>query len=635
MQELHAERTGDIDPDIPPQVWTLTIEGNETFSDMVLKNQIATEAPSLWKKIKFWNKDGNALSENELRKDVVRLQNYYNRRGFGQVEVDYEIIDDSKEWKKHVVITIEENDPVRIRQVNYNFETSEEQKEHIRGSGEYEQVQRDHGYRVGHRYESIKEPEVVGSISDVLKNLGYAHANVSVDTGVDSSQNEASVDINIESGPRTYFENIEVSGVETVSKDFIIRESGIEKGEPYSFEKLEDAQQEIFNHHLFRFITISVPDQPQDSTLDVQMRVREYPLRSVETSIGLGIEEYARGEVGWQHRSAFGRGHNFSARGHASYIEQSLDFDYTFPYIRNTKSSIVVSPFAQHLLEPSFELFRAGVTNSFIYRYDQNMTGSVSYQYTKNQELSQQSDASLPDSTISYDLSSLQLSGYYRQDQARDPKGWVVQPFFEVSGFFGAATHSFQKMSLDVRRYSDLTETTTLATRVQGGSLFNVNSDSLPGNERFYLGGTNSVRGWSRQDLGPKQSQIRVISTEQPDGSLQQETDLVEYVPTGGRSMFSFNLELRQDLDALINGVGISTFLDGGQVWNEVNDIGTRPIQFGLGGGLSYNSPIGPVRVDVGYKLNPTDEDLNIYEGENFGSNWDKIGIHFSIGQAF
>ena len=55
----------------------------------------------------------------------------------------------------------------------------------------------------------------------------------------------------------------------------------------------------------------------------------------------------------------------------------------------------------------------------------------------------------------------------------------------------------------------------------------------------------------------------------------------------------------------------------------------------GAGGGIRYQSPIGPIRIDIGYKLNPTDEDLNIYEGTDYGSKWSRIGIHFSIGQAF
>jgi outer membrane protein insertion porin family len=295
---------------------------------------------------------------------------------------------------------------------------------------------------------------------------------------------------------------------------------------------------------------------------------------------------------------------------------------YQFPYVYNTKSSFIISPFGQHLLESNYELLRAGITNSFIYQYSQNLTASASYEFTKNQELSRQRDISLPDTTLEYDLSSLQLTGYYSQGYGRQQEGWVIQPYLESSGFFGFASFRFQKLSADIRRFTRLSSSTMLATRVQGGGLFQTSSDSLPSNIRFYLGGTNSVRGWYRHELGPKRAQV-------------DSTGFNEYVPLGGRAMFGFNVEIRQELGFLIDGLGMAAFLDGGQIWETFARVPRRPLQFGVGGGLRYQSPLGPVRVDIGYKLNPTNQDLDIYQGTSHGSGWNRIGIHFSIGQAF
>ncbi|MDZ7773247.1 MAG: BamA/TamA family outer membrane protein [Balneolaceae bacterium] len=604
------------------QVWSLAIEGNEIYSDLVLKNQLATVTPNLWEKLRFWNRGGHPLVELDVRRDVIRLRNYYRRRGFINVRVNHRVETLGPEWKKRVVFTVDEQVPVTIREVDYHFASGGNDTFAIRESRTFREAVQRHAYRPGMRYESIREPEVIGRFNDLVKNMGYAFSQVSVEARIDSARLTADVILRFQPGPRTYYSDLRVEGNETVSDAFVTREAGLEEGEAYSLTGLQDAQQELFNHHLFRFATISLPEQPQDSTLELLVRLRENPLRTVEVSAGFGNEEKLRGQLSWIHRNAFGEGHRFTASARASFLEQTLGLDYLFPYVYNTKSSIVISPFAQHLLESGFELFRAGLTNTFLYRYNQHTTGSATYQFTRNLELTKQFDASLPDSTQEYDLSTFQVSAYYNESLGRDQEGWFFQPYAEVSGPFGLATYNFQKISFDLRRFTRLTSSTMLATRVQVGALRDLAADSLPNNIRFFQGGTNSVRGWNRQQLGPKRART-------------DSTGFLRYIPTGGGAMMGFNIEIRQDLDALIRNLGVAAFLDGGQVWNTLRRLDSRPLQLGVGGGLRYRSPLGPLRVDIGYKLNPTDEDLNRYRGVDYGSAWDRIGIHFSIGQAF
>lgn len=610
------------DPERPPQVWRISFEGNTTYTAMVLKNQITTEAPGIGRKMKFWNKTGFKLNEKDVKRDVIRIRNYYHRRGFINVEVGYRVETKNKKWKKEVFFIIKENNPIRIKKVEYEIKGDGKNVRQIWESRDFIRAQSQHSYQQGNRYEMIKEPEVVGKFSNVMKNMGYAYVEVNSDAAIDSLALSADVSIQANLGPRTYIDSIKVEGIKTVDKDYVLREASLERGEQYSLKKLQEAQKELFNHHLFRFATISIPDQPRDSTLNLLMRIRENEQRSVELLAGSGTEDKLRGQASWTHRNVAHRGHRFSMTARGSFIEQYVNVGYQFPYVYNTKSSIIISPFGQHLLESNYELLRAGITNSFIYQYSQNLTASATYEFTKNQELSRQRDISLPDTTLEYDLSSLQLTGYYSQGYGRQREGWVIQPYLETSGFFGFASFSFQKLSADIRRFTRLSSSTMLATRVQGGGLFQTSSDSLPNNIRFYLGGTNSVRGWYRQELGPKR--VRVDSA-----------GFNDYVTLGGRAMFGFNVEIRQELGFLINGLGMAAFLDGGQIWETFARIRRRPVQFGVGGGLRYQSPLGPVRVDIGYKVNPTDQDLDIYQGTNHGSAWNRIGIHFSIGQAF
>jgi outer membrane protein insertion porin family len=605
-----------------PIVWNVSFEGNEAYRSMVLREVISTTSPVFFQK-RLRRVGAHRLNETELRRDVIRLERYYQRRGFSDVSVRYEIEDRRKESRKDVIFHIRERQPLQIVSSNIVLNADEQVINEIESSRDYQRAVQRHEFREGQRYQFIRNADVEGRFLQLLENHGYAWPEVEINADVDSLTNRVEIEIQITPNSKTFFTEFIVEGELSVPERVLIRHTDIKKGTPYSRSIMQSAQRSIFNHHLFRFATITIPEQPKDSTLTALIRVREHLPRTIEASIGVGREEYVRGQVGWRHRNINGYGHRFGANIRASFIEQRASTDYLIPYTFNARSSNVTTLFGVHRLEPSYELLQAGFNSSLIYQIARNRTASLSYEYTFNEELSRDEGASLPDFAVSYNISSFNLSGYYSDGVSREPRGWVIQPSAEFSSTFNEADFRFQKFSLDVRRFTPISGTTTIAARIATGVIFYSQSDDLPFNIRYFTGGTNSVRGWNRRELGPS------VPSFDEDGNFKT------YVPIGGRSTFSFNLELRQQLNAIIPNFGMAFFLDGGQVWKDIESIDERPIQFGVGGGMRYQSPIGPVRVDIGYKLNPTDEDLNIFNGQNFGSARNRIGIHFSIGQAF
>ncbi|MCC5942221.1 MAG: BamA/TamA family outer membrane protein [Balneolaceae bacterium] len=605
-----------------PIVWKISFEGNEEYRSMVLHQVIATSRPPVLRKV-FGRHSEFVLNETELRRDVVRLERYYQRRGYPNVQVRYEIEDRRREWRKNVTFYIQEGSSMRISSSVIEIDADDQTKREIREAREFIRTAERHDYREGRRYQLIRQPDVEGAFREMLENLGYAWPEVSIEAEEDSLSNRADIRIKLKPNSKTFFTDFEIEGDLTVPERVLIRQTDIKPGDVYSRRQIQASQRSIFNHHLFRFATITLPEQEKDSTLTALIRVREYPLRTVEASIGFGREEIVRGQAAWRHRNINGTGHRFGVNARASFIEQRVGTNYLIPYIFNSRSSNVTSIFGLHRLEPAYELFQAGFNSGLIYQPRRNQTASLSYEFSINEELSRDQGVQLPDSILNYTISSFTISGYYSEGLSRDQRGWVVQPSAEFSGTFGEASFTFQKFNLDVRRFTPVTNSLTFAKRVNGGVIFYNQDESLPANVRYYSGGTNSVRGWTRQSLGPSLPAFR------EDGSFS------EYIPIGGRATFSFNMELRQQLTQIIPNFGIAAFLDGGQVWSGIRAIDERPVQFGAGGGIRYQSPIGPVRVDFAYKINPSDEDLNIYAGQDFGSGWDRIGIHFSIGQAF
>ncbi len=627
----------------PDRIWNVKIEGNDTYNDIVLKKYISNEAPSIWKKITFFNEKGFYVSETEIRRDVIRLERFYQRRGFNEVDVNYRLESKNKEWKKELIFMVVENTPIRIDSVQVLLQTSMRDSSVIYGNEKFKKELNRLPYRKGKIYQPVSKAQVESDFTNILRNLGYPYAETEVQTKVDTTAKKASVAMLTYPGPRARFDSMFVEGETTLDAKYIRRETGIDKNEYFSDEAMREAQRELFGHHLLRFALISIPDQEQDSTINVLARVKERSLRSFAATFGIGnydrfnddrltvLNSYKlfRAQASWSHRNARGKGELFSLNGKLSAFDLRLGASYLFPYVYNTKSSITISPFVQRRIERAYSIDTGGIRNSFGYNYSESVTGTFNYDFTLNREfdVKENEDGTSvvsPDSILNYNISSFKFSVYARKGLPRGGNGFTVQPFLELSGLFNEATYSFQKASLDIRGYKKLNESLVAAARVNGGSIYYAKQDSLPADIRFYNGGSSEVRGWGRQELGPKEAVFDSLGA------------FSGYVPTGGKATLSFNFELRQDVDRFIKGLSFAGFIDGGQVWKTIRTTENRPIQFGVGGGVRYESPIGPIRVDLGYKVNPTDEDLNIYQGDDsMSSAWNRWHFHFSIGQAF
>ncbi|TVQ74983.1 MAG: hypothetical protein EA363_01025 [Balneolaceae bacterium] len=612
-----------LDEDTPERVWGIDFKGNETFPGMTLRNIIALESPSFFRKFRFWNRSGFDFDGTELRRDEIRIKRYYQRRGFPHVTVRAEVREGRRDWVRRIDFHIEEGEPTMIRSVRYELDTDDEIASWLEEQREFVRAKRRQVMQEELRYQLIEHSDVEGLFLSTLRNLGFAFAETYVTAQIDTTGRLADVLITLVPGPRTYFGEIRVDGHETVPESIVLRHSDLKAGDQFSSRKLRTAQQQIFGHPLFRFVTVNMPPQEPDSLVDINIRVREHALRSVRVQGGVGLEEIVRLSVSWTHRNPLGNAHTFSATTRASLLEQRANLDYHIPYIFNPKSRINISPFGQRRDEPGYILLRGGINNSFIYQISREAAGTVSYEFTRNREIIEASDFRLPDDKQRYNISALTFSGYYNKLEVERYQGWALRPYAEFSGLFGTGTLRYNRYSLDIRRYFNLTRSTQLAFRNEGGVISRVGDHDLPSHIRMYAGGTSSVRGWQRRQLGPK----RAI--------FGSDGEFAEYVPVGGKSMYIFNLELRQELHMLIRHFGMAAFLDGGAVWERISDINVDDMQFGVGGGFRYQSPIGPVRIDLAYKVNPTDEDLKIFNGEDFGNWFSRWGIHFSIGQAF
>lgn len=599
----------------------VSFTGNETYPDFILKNFIYTKQQNTFQRWLKKHSLNQVLNTEELRKDEIRLERYYQRRGFPLVVVESEI--NKKGKQTEILFIIKEGPPQRIQAFELRIEADSSNTARILDKEDFQRVLARHAYREGKRFESVLRSDVQADFQRPLRARGYAFARAEINTQL---INDTSVVVTLMLKPGKYVRvgDLLVEGNQLMTDQQIIKESALKSGRVYEQRQIERAQRELFDHHLLRFATLSIQQSAKDSNeVNIKMNVRERQLRSLQLVGGIGVEERLRAQVNWTHRNVFDKAHQLTLETAASFIEQRVSASYLLPFVYNTQSSLVFSPFAQNVNEPGYRLQRAGISNTYIYRANRDFTATLTYNATRNQERLRNENISLPDSVQNFEIASLNAGVLYTRGYVKDQRGWVIRAGTELSGHLIEATYPFERLSVDVRHYKPAAwKGGQLAFKVEAGFIISeVAQDSLPRNLRFFLGGTSSVRGWNRQQLGPK--------TPSFDGDRFN-----GFIPLGGRSMVALSFEYRQDVPFIVKGLGIAAFIDGGNVWSGNPLLSKNPLRWGSGMGLRYASPIGPLRLDFGYQLNPSETDKGFFEGQRLtdARNW---AIHFSLGQAF
>ena len=180
-----------------------------------------------------------------------------------------------------------------------------------------------------------------------------------------------------------------------------------------------------------------------------------------------------------------------------------------------------------------------------------------------------------------------------------DPtRGWVLGATVEPVGGLLGGDFNFVRLLADGRFYLPLVGGLLGAARFRLGTAEPyTRHDEVPLFERFYAGGIDSVRGYGRWRIGP----------------------LVDDKPIGGRTLAEASVELRHPITEKL---GAAVFLDGGQVNRPSFDFPFGSLRYGAGFGVRYRSPVGPVRVDLGFPFQPPDGD----------QRWQ---VHVSLGSKF
>jgi outer membrane protein assembly factor BamA len=311
--------------------------------------------------------------------------------------------------------------------------------------------------------------------------------------------------------------------------------------------------------------------------------------------------------------------------GRWSSLDRGLRASFNQPYVFAPHFSAGLEGQLWRTVTPAYESRVAGGRTTLTHQANPRSAWSVSFgsEYTS----SSVSESALNDPTLVDDLIALGLDpttgrqegtlngvafdiNHSTTNNLLDARrGYQVGVHVEAAGSLLPGTFNFTAVSFDARYFLPLGDRFVVATRLQAGNI-NPNAADPPGNvpfsKKYLLGGSTSIRGWGRYEVSPLGG---------------------EGTPIGGNSMIAFTSELRAIVWGNLGGV---LFIDGGNVWESDWSIDVNDLRYAVGAGLRYTTPVGPIRLDWGYQLNPI-EDL-LVDGQPQSRQW---RVHFSIGQAF
>jgi len=576
----------------------INIVGNNVFDDDTL-GQLFELKTTNW--LSFFKNDDKYARE-KLSGDLERLRSYYLDRGYLEANVEstqVAITPDKKDI--YLTINITEGEKYTVSDIKMDGEMF----------GREEELRRLVLLEPGKVYSGAKQEASIKRIAERLGSFGYAFANVNADPQLDREKRQVAFTFVVDPGKRAYVRHMNISG-NTVTRDEVIRREFRQfESSWYDASKVKLSRDRVDRLSYFKDVKVETPESPGSTDqVDVNLTVEERPTGNFMIGGSFSQAEKFTFTASIQQANFAGSGNTVGLDLNTSKYSRTIAFSQTNPY------------FTDDGISRAFQLYyrttRPPLANFGSYTVRQtggNMTFGVPFSETDTVYFG----AGLERTTLTTDRSSPQLYKEYvaqnggPKDPA-DPLNYGVGTGKSMSipltvawgrdSRDSALTPSYgryQRANLEVDVFGDskyfraiyehqwyrpLTSWMTLAVRGELDYGKGIGKDAYPVFKNFYAGGIGSVRGYESSTLGV--------------------VDPVYGDAIGGSKRVIGNLELQFPFPGSSKDRSLRwfTFADGGQVFQEDNPIRLKEFRYSAGIGLSWISPVGPLKLSYAKPLN-------------------------------
>lgn len=516
--------------------------------------------------------------------------------------------------------------------------------------------------------------EAQESIEQYLRTRGYERATVTVAPDVSGDGSRADVVFVVSEGPQLRVDDVLIVGNTRTRAETIAREVTLASGDPLDATAILETQRRLAALGLFRRVRVSTLVHDDDTTRDLLVSVEEAPATTLGYGGGIEVGQQTRTEPGGTagqrlevnpraffeigRRNLFGKNRSISLFTRVSlrsddpassseddpregsrfgFVEYRVLGTFREPRVFNSLADAFLTGTAEQQTRPSFNFARRAFSAEVARALGPALALSGNYQIERTELFDERftEDARLIDRLFpQVRLSSFSTSAVRdgRDDQLNPTRGHYAsinlqlaarnigsevgflrsfvtgQWFRRLPGGLGAVLATSARLGLANGFAREVARVGTDGTPVSGpdgAPLVDVVED-LPASERFFAGGDTTVRGFALDQLGTS-------ATLDEDG-----------FPLGGNAVTILNAELRLPV---FGGFGLVGFVDAGNVFARTVDFSLGDLRGAVGFGVRYASPIGPIRVDLGFKT----------DRRTLSSGRDErlTALHISLGQAF
>ena len=536
------------------------------------------------------------VQRQRLDDDVDRIIQLYNDHGYVQARVESVDTDVDREQARATIrIVVVEGPQFKVGGVD------------VTGNSvlPVEEIRRRIQLRTGEVFSRGKLRDSVSGITDLYSAIGRASADVTPSTMQDTPNRLVNITFEIMEGPETYVERINISGNTRSEEKILRREIPMAEGDLYTSQKLTRAKQRLTNLNYFDKVEATTTPGSAKDKIVVNIDVIEKPTGLFSIGGGYSSQDGVLGTLDLSQRNFLGKGWEVFLRLRGGENIQTGTIGFTEPWLFDRPLAAGFDIFNTRRLLPDYTVESLGGDIRLGHPIGEYSRWNALYRVSQDR-ISDVNEFGSPQLLAEEGTHLTSLIGL---SLARDTRDSVFDP---TRGGTASIGLDFAGVGFGERFVRSVATTTyfqplpwlqhVLSFRLMAGYAIGWDKEPVPLFERFYLGGSNSLRQFKALQVSPR------------DGSGAR---------IGGNSELLGTIEYQIPL---FFGIKAAIFYDVGNVWGPDIAGGSRidvtDLRHGAGAGFRWNSPFGPIRVDYGIKLDRK-------RGEDFGA------FNFSAGSSF